>query len=420
MITILVKPQKIKLKWSGSIISYYKNKGYEYTGRFDEFEVDIDDLNPDSNVKIECICDYCGEKRILPYNKYLSQTKNHKEKYACKKCVHKKIKELNGGVHPNSEKLKGKKALSKEEVIKIVESKNNNKLLNPDDYINMKVKNLRIICGSCGKEFLSSLSNITNSHGMCHDCGIKKSTEVKRYSKKFVEDYINSINGNILLNPDDFTDVNNKNLNVRCGKCGNIYTVSFSKYKNSNQVTCPSCFQKTIGEKLKLSKEQLIRYIESENGNILLNPEDYKNNQTINLKIKCGECGNVYLASLANYQSGQIRCHNCSSKKTRGERLVENCLEKFNIEYENEKRFDGCKDKRCLPFDFYLFDYNTCIEFDGRQHFEPVYGEESFEMTKLHDKIKNDYCYNNDIKLIRIPYWESQNIEKILTKELHI
>ena len=89
--------------------------------------------------------------------------------------------------------------------------------------------------------------------------------------------------------------------------------------------------------------------------------------------------------------------------------------------YIREYRFDNCKYKYRLPFDFYLTEYNICIEYDGKQYYEPVEyfgGEKAFKETKKRDATKNNYCQNNDIKLIRIPYWEFDNIENILEKEL--
>ena len=79
---------------------------------------------------------------------------------------------------------------------------------------------------------------------------------------------------------------------------------------------------------------------------------------------------------------------------------------------------DKCKKE--LPFDFYLPDYNVCIEYDGIQHFEPVdfggKGQEwacqQFESLKLRDDIKNAYCAANNIPLCRIKY--TQNIKTTL------
>lgn len=79
-----------------------------------------------------------------------------------------------------------------------------------------------------------------------------------------------------------------------------------------------------------------------------------------------------------------------------------------------------------MPFDFYLPDYNILIEYDGEEHFRPVnFGGisddealEHLKITQYHDKIKTNYCQENGIPLIRIPFWEKKNIQNILLKEL--
>ena len=78
--------------------------------------------------------------------------------------------------------------------------------------------------------------------------------------------------------------------------------------------------------------------------------------------------------------------------------------------YVFQKKFDDCKDQRRLPFDFYLPEFNCCIEVDGQQHFEPSkFSNESdeykdFIIRKKHDKIKTDYCLSHGIDLLRIDY----------------
>jgi hypothetical protein len=89
----------------------------------------------------------------------------------------------------------------------------------------------------------------------------------------------------------------------------------------------------------------------------------------------------------------------------------------LNLKFENQKSFDDCINIKKLKFDFYLPDYNTCIEFDGAQHFRPIDrfgGEEYFNYIKLCDSIKNRYCVDKDIKLIRISYKEYGKIGKII------
>lgn len=89
-------------------------------------------------------------------------------------------------------------------------------------------------------------------------------------------------------------------------------------------------------------------------------------------------------------------------------------LDKYKINYIYQCKFEDCKDIKCLPFDFYLTDYDSCIEFDGQQHFDPIFGEEAFKRTQKHDNYKNEYCKNNNIDLLRIPYWDGNNMENII------
>lgn len=98
-------------------------------------------------------------------------------------------------------------------------------------------------------------------------------------------------------------------------------------------------------------------------------------------------------------------------------------LENRKIDYESQWIFQDCKNIFPLPFDFFIPNKNTCIEYDGEHHFIPVVrsksmtieqAKENLKNIQFRDKIKTDYCKSNNIKLIRIPYTEFNNIEKIL------
>ena len=101
-------------------------------------------------------------------------------------------------------------------------------------------------------------------------------------------------------------------------------------------------------------------------------------------------------------------CSKCSDSK--GESRVKEILDDKNIKYEIQKTFIGCKYKSLLKFDFYLPEYNTCIEFDGEQH-ETMYrfekDDKRLKIRMMRDKLKTEYCQNNDIKLIRIKHNDS-------------
>jgi hypothetical protein len=133
--------------------------------------------------------------------------------------------------------------------------------------------------------------------------------------------------------------------------------------------------------------------------------------------IICKEHG-VFRQTSNNHKRGQ-GCPAC--KENKGERDIRNFLINNIIKLESQKIFDDCKNIRVLPFDFYLTDYNICIEFHGRQHYESVEyygGEEEFKKRQMRDKIKMEYCENNNIPLLIIPYWEHKNIALLINESI--
>ena len=182
---------------------------------------------------------------------------------------------------------------------------------------------------------------------------------------------------------------------------------------------CMQCRNDLSRELFQLDKDTVISRIEK-CGGALLNPDDYINQDTKNLKILCPRCGNEFVTSLSNFtQHGGQVCKDCYRKESLGELKVRTYLEKHNISYIPQYWFPDCRDINPLPFDFYLLDYNILIEFDGRQHFEEThYFNYSFNKNLLHDQIKNKYCFDNKIKLIRIPFFQINKVDEILEKEI--
>ena len=92
-------------------------------------------------------------------------------------------------------------------------------------------------------------------------------------------------------------------------------------------------------------------------------------------------------------------------------------MESQNIEYIFQYSLNQCRDILPLPFDFYLPKYNCLIEIDGEGHYHPCNFNQiscekslkSFLITKKHDEIKNVFCKENNIPLLRISYIEMQN-----------
>jgi very-short-patch-repair endonuclease len=111
-----------------------------------------------------------------------------------------------------------------------------------------------------------------------------------------------------------------------------------------------------------------------------------------------------------------------TNRNSFGERKIKEFLDNKKIKYQREKKFESCKNIKELPFDFYLTDYKICIEYDGELHYKSsdiFGGEKVLNRIKKHDNIKDNWCINNGIKLIRIPYKQKKNIEKILNSFLN-
>jgi very-short-patch-repair endonuclease len=109
-------------------------------------------------------------------------------------------------------------------------------------------------------------------------------------------------------------------------------------------------------------------------------------------------------------------------KQSRGETLVEKVLIKCKKYFLKEVEFKGCINKytsKKLRFDFYLPKDNICIEFDGEQHYKSILefdgndGGKALNRRKDLDKIKDNFCKLNKIRLLRIKYDDKNKLSKI-------
>lgn len=177
---------------------------------------------------------------------------------------------------------------------------------------------------------------------------------------------------------------------------------------------CKYCRSERISKNERKSHEQYEKELKEVNPNIVV-LETYTYALTPILH-KCLIDGYEWCATPANILSG-TGCPKCQISK--GEKQICKWLDNHSIIYEQQKRFVDCRDILPLPFDFYLPYKNMAIEFDGKQHFESFEyfgGQEGFEIRQKHDNIKNEYCKNNGIPLLRIPY--DKNIEEELNNFL--
>lgn len=136
---------------------------------------------------------------------------------------------------------------------------------------------------------------------------------------------------------------------------------------------------------------------------------DNRSGDRLHWLCKC-ICGNLRSITTNELTSGRAISCGCT-KGSHGERYIADLLSEHGIAFEQQKRFDDCRNMKPLPFDFYLPTLHTVIEYDGKQHYAPVKfwgGEDALRSRQRLDEIKNTYCEENNIRLVRLPYTMSR------------
>lgn len=192
----------------------------------------------------------------------------------------------------------------------------------------------------------------------------------------------------------------------KCHLCGNIYSVRASSLKNGKTKKCGICSRSYNAKDETGNKYNSLTVL-------------YKigsKNKRVMWKCQC-ECGNFIEVSGTDLRTGMVKtCGKCPTKESQGEKKIREALIKFGIDFIQEYSFpDFVYDSKHKPrFDFYIPSQNYVIEYDGVQHFKSSGGwndENNYKKTIERDKIKNSYCFNNNIPIIRIPYNYKEEIK---------
>jgi hypothetical protein len=259
-------------------------------------------------------------------------------------------------------------------------------------------ENIKIICLIHG-EFEQRVTNHLNGRGcpICSGNMVKNNNEI---INEFRRIHVNKYDYSQVIYVNNHTKVNiicdihglfkqrpNDHLNGKgCPKCGLISRTLKRKETNFGFITKANLLHNSV-------------YIYSQ--------VDY-NNSGSKVKIICPKHG-IFEQTPDNHLKGK-GCPIC--KESKGEKQIREYLLKNDVEFVTQKRFKDCIYKYTLPFDFYLPELNTCIEYQGIQHYKPISvfgGELAFKETNKRDLIKNNYCDSNNINLILIKYDENIN-----------
>lgn len=188
--------------------------------------------------------------------------------------------------------------------------------------------------------------------------------------------------------------------------CGNFCNVSRAHLITGHTQSC-GCFQQertsnNNGAKIALGT----RF-----GRLVVLEEGYRKKYNVFWKCQC-DCGNITYVTSGHLLSGHTTSCGCLNSK--GEEKINIILNKNDILYETEKTFSSLRyiDGGIPRFDFYVKN-SYLIEYDGLQHFKPVNiwgGENQLKIQQERDEYKNQWCKENNIPLIRIPYWHYNDL----------
>lgn len=306
--------------------------------------------------------------------------------------------------HPCSRKTASKNTkLTFGEVKKYVETQSNCKLIE-SEYIKSNI-NMSFQCG-CGKIFKTSFRNFKHEDKrQCDKCGNNNKKNLNSYTYLNIEKIVESQYGKLIN-----YNFDSKIIEAVC-RCGN----KFSKKFTSNRA--PYRCNKCLGT--RKTKESFINDVYRLVGNeySVLRYKSMKDR----VKLRHEVCGHIWSPFPSNFTTRGRRCPKCNNSK--GEEKIYKHLDILNTSYNIQYTFDNCRNKRRLPFDFNI--NNLLLEFDGEGHFKPFRFSKNkqkminnLKQTQQNDLIKNQFCIDNNIPLIRIPYWEFDNIEYILDNVL--
>lgn len=210
----------------------------------------------------------------------------------------------------------------------------------------------------------------------------------------------------------------------KCTACGNTKIVDGAHLRGGRTTNC-GCIkmEKMRQASIKHEEGKIYGFLQVER---MATEEEKprKDKEGIFWNCTCLKCGRKNVIVFGDYlRNGDTTSCGCIVSKN--ESLIEDMLRNANIQFKSQYTFEDLTStgRRCdqLIFDFAIFNNNKLlylIEYDGSQHFKwssenSWNNETQFHTTRENDILKNKYCFEHNIPLIRLPYNEKYTLSDL-------
>lgn len=212
---------------------------------------------------------------------------------------------------------------------------------------------------------------------------------------------------------------NEKPIQCECTSCGNTWT-TLPKVLLTNKSSCPKC------GRIKANHHEMKPHgdfvLDLKRANPFIEPIGEYAGTHKWIKCRCLMCDKEFNGMSSRMLRNEAGCPYCNLSG--GELKMLLTLDSFNINYKRQHSFKDCRNILPLKFDAFDLENNIAFEYNGEQHYFPIKmrskkydSEKQFVLTQKRDSIKREYCKNNNIHLIIIPYWEKDNMSIYLKNE---
>lgn len=295
------------------------------------------------------------------------------------------------------------------------------------EYKNNKQK-MRCLCEKHPDKVIFIRYNdlVTSNRIGCPLCGTERRARDKRKNFNEVEKCFEQRGYKLLSKKEEYINyqselkficLKHQEEGIQLGTYGNV------KLGHS----CKKCKSENLSESQRINFEIVEKAFKDRKYTLLSTKEDYKNRHS-KLKYICPHHKDIIQEiSWGNFRNGH-GCRFCGCKNSEGERLIRDYLKNNLINFEEQKRFSDLRNPKTnyqLPYDFYIPETKTIIEFQGGYHDGKVHKRNPKKQTieqlkdlQMRDRIKKEYACSHGYNFIEIWYWDIKNIEKILEKEV--